>query len=440
MSHYWRMPGDEPIVVDYATGDGISTWALYHRLMEEMAKVTNAPSDEPLERIWKLEQRVTRTLFSMIHRGIKIDVEQLNRVKEKLETEALLIRQELPEDFNERSGPKMLKLFTDAGYNEKDFAKTPTGRPSFTEDWLETNDLGRRIIELRQCTNLINSFVEPMLTVHLHAGRVHPNYNQLRGDEYGTISGRLSSNDPNIQQVPKRNKKLSKIFRSIFIPDEGMDWLSKDAKQCEPRIFAEYSQSQVLIDGYLQKPTIDLYNMMSKITGADRETCKRLALGIFYGAGINKTATLIGCTVAEATEYRNKLYQMVPEIPIFSNTAKDLMGRRGWVKTKWGRKLRIADFRFHYKSSNRIVQGCNADYIKLAVCDVHDYLIANDSNVLLTCHDSIESQIVKGRPEVQAEAIRIMEDAGNKMGFVIPQEVEFGSGRSWSEATFGAEA
>jgi DNA polymerase I-like protein with 3'-5' exonuclease and polymerase domains len=86
------------------------------------------------------------------------------------------------------------------------------------------------------------------------------------------------------------------------------------------------------------------------------------------------------------------------------------------------------------------VQGCNADYIKLAVCDVHDYLIANDSNVLLTCHDSIESQIVKGRPEVQAEAIRIMEDAGNKMGFVIPQEVEFGSGRSWSEATFGAEA
>ena len=310
---------------------------------------------------------------------------------------------------------------------------------------MEGNDVGKRLIAIRKKANIVASFIGPMLDTHVIDGRCHPSYNQLKGDEFGTISGRLSSNNPNIQQVPKHDEELSKLVRRGFIPDDGYFWSSKDAKQCEPRIFAQYTGSKFLIDGYTQQPTIDLYSSLSKITGASRQQCKKLALALFYTAGKDKAAQLIGCSVEQAIVYRDQVRREIPEIDGFNKQAENNVRLRykaegiGYVKTVTGRRLRFNDLRFAYKAGNKIVQGGNADYIKHACNEISDYLESeNKGSLLLSCHDSADCQILRGCDEIDKEVTRIMEGAAkcDMVNFSIPQEVECGKGNNWAEASW----
>jgi DNA polymerase I-like protein with 3'-5' exonuclease and polymerase domains len=693
MGWYWRSAGDHPLVVGYTLGDGISTRELWVAQQRTIAACSDTPHDEPLTRCWQLEQRVTKTLFNMQHRGLRIDVGRLKQVRSQVEAKIEARRRMFPEGFNERSPKAVRELYVAAGYDESKFQKTPTGRDSFVEEWLETNELGESIIGLRKDTNMLNSFINPLLETHVVDGRGYPHYSQLKQDEYGVISGRLSSYDFNVQQVPAHDEERAPLFRSSFVPEEGYFWSSNDAKQClagdtqvmvpggtkrldelkmgdlvysytddknptikrvmwsaqtgtrklyrlhwmtngrtyghldatddhrirvhdgsymsvaellkvkpserskyacgvsvwamrrtvqtargkkrnyiftdgrtrykesrlvygvisgqwpeevhhedgntlnddvhnlsgctkqqhmaihtsrldvttaevkrlynlgdsqrriarelkcsqktiwkrlhcgnpgnhiithieelpgghpvyditvegthnfianeicvhncEPRIYAGYVGNQLLLDGYRATPTIDLYQTFANITGATRQQCKKLALAIFYNAGVDKTAYLVKCTPSEAKQYRMQLYAMVPEITTFNKEAEWRMGERGWVMSAWGRKFRIADPRFHYKAFNRIIQGSNADFIKLAICDVEDYLTSVGGNVLLTCHDSIEWQLPEGRVAENDEARRVMENVAVKMKLPLSQEVEHGAGRNWAEASFG---
>lgn len=587
MANFWKLAGNDPIAVDYACGDGVSTWELRIAQDVEIAK-------QELDRVWTVERRVTKTLFRMQYGGMPVSVERLEQVKLQMESMTEEARKELPAGLNVRSGPQMKAAFDLAGIGG--YPKTDKGNPSFTEEWLETNDLGLRVLRVRKFSNLLNTFIMPLMETHLHQGRLHPSYAQLASDDFGTVTGRLSSYAPNIQQVPKRNKELGKIFRSVFVPDDGMTWASNDYSQClaantkvmvpggtknivdlragdmvysytddkkpvlrkvmwsgktgmrklcrlhwmtnsrtngyldatddhkirlhdgsyatvgellmrkgskkskyscgvwvwamrngnpgnhfityieelsgthpvyditvqethnfianeicvhncEPRIYAHYSGSELLINNYKATPVIDFYQTLANITGLPRSptagitgNCKQLALSIFYGAGVPKTAILLGVSESEARKIRAMIQQMCPEIGDFAKDAKYRAMDRGWVKTVLGRRARFTDERGAYKAAGRVVQGGNADIIKLALVEVDDYLQSEACPPpIATVHDAIECQFPTGRNDINDEVVRIMEHCGqcDMINFSVPQVVDNGTGEDYAEATYG---
>jgi DNA polymerase-1 len=329
-----------------------------------------------------------------------------------------------------------------------DYPITEKGNPSFNEDYLETNELGLKVLSVRKMTTLIDRFIGPLRDTHLIQGRVSPHYNQLFQGDFGTITGRLSCDNPNIQQVYKRDKKLGKIFRKIFIPDEGMTWSSNDYKSCEPRIYSHYSGSALLRDGFLATPTVDFYQTLSNITGIPRSptagvagNCKQLALSIFYGAGIPRTAEMLGVSIQRAKEIRAMVNDMCPEIGHFAREATARAKNRGYVRTVLGRRCRFTSGG-EFRAGGYVVAGGNADLLKSALVEVDDYLISMDCPPpLATVHDSIECQFPIGRADINNEVIRIMEACGQSalINFSIPQEVENGTGDTWAFATYGED-
>lgn len=451
MANFWRLAGNNEIAVDYACGDGVATWELRGAQQVQLEL-------EELSRVWDVECRVTKTLFRMERRGIRIDTDAMERLADWVAKTTEEARKALPNGINVNSGPQLRAMFDKAGISN--YPITALGNPSFAVEWLESNELGQKVIAVRKLVTLQDRFIAPIIEKHLYKGRVYPHYNQLKHDDFGTISGRLSCTDPNIQQVYKRDARFGRPFRRIFVPDDDMTWSSNDYSQCEPRIYSEYTNNELLKSGYLSDPPVDFYQTLSNITGIPRSStpgiagnCKQLALALFYGAGIPKTASMLGVTTDEATRIRQMVYQMIPEIPQFTKDAKRAADARGYVKTILGRRCRFPTFttnrfsgrserEFSHKATSRIVQGGNADLIKLALVEVDDYL---ESVCCLppiaTVHDSIECQYPIGRDDINDEVVNLMEATakGPLINFDIPQRVDNGVGQSWDVATYGEE-
>lgn len=190
-----------------------------------------------------------------------VDLDRVARLRTAVEQRIAATMRGLPLGFNVRSSAKIKALMEEAGHT--DWPRTEKGNPSFTEKWLKNTPEGREIVSIRQNTNLINSFVNPLMTDHVYKGRVHATLNQLKSDDSGTISGRFSCTRPNLQQVPKRVKELSIPFRRLFVADPGTVFWERDFSQAEPRTFAHYSQDPNLIKGYLSEPFVDAHQTVA---------------------------------------------------------------------------------------------------------------------------------------------------------------------------------
>jgi DNA polymerase I-like protein with 3'-5' exonuclease and polymerase domains len=223
MANFWRLPGTDSIAYNYAVGDGVTTYELYLKQRKQIA-------EEEMELVAALENDLIWTVFRMERRGIKIDLDRVAMLRSATEARIRKMLEDFPLGFNVRSPVAMRKAMEEAGYT--DWPKTDKGNPSFTERWLKKNPLGQSVIAIRQASNLINSFVNPLEEKHVFKGRVHATLNQLKSDDKGTISGRFSCNDPNLQQVPKRVKDVAKPFRRLFVADEGHVFWERDASQC----------------------------------------------------------------------------------------------------------------------------------------------------------------------------------------------------------------
>lgn len=250
MENYWRLAGNDPISYNYAIGDGVTTMQLWAAQMHEVR-------EQELDVVCELENNLIWTLFRMERTGIPVDVEQIGVLRHVTEARISEMMRELPAGFNARSPVQMKQLMESNGYT--DWPKTEKGNPSFTEGWLKRNPIGKKIIEIRQASNLLNSFVNPLADRHMFKGRVHATLNQLKSDDKGTISGRFSCSDPNLQQVPKRVKELAKPFRRLFIADEGWIFWERDWSQCL------VAGTQVMVPGGTKniedmKPGDDVYS------------------------------------------------------------------------------------------------------------------------------------------------------------------------------------
>ncbi|CAB4155883.1 PolA DNA polymerase I - 3'-5' exonuclease and polymerase domains [uncultured Caudovirales phage] len=426
MGQYWRLSADDPVAIEYATGDGVTTWQLWENQTHDIDK-------QSLDRVHKVECDLIPILNRMTMRGIKINVDRLHRLRVVMAETQRRAKESLGEEVNVNSPTQILRLHQK--HNLSGWPTTEAGNASFPEEYLRTSDIGRKIVAIRKSTRLLEAFIDPMIDRHLHKGRVHATFNQLRGDTYGTVTGRLSSSNPNLQAVPKRDEDAGTLFRSIFIPDEGMIWGSADYSQCEPRLLAHYSGCKVLVDGYNQTPSIDAHTAVAVAANIDRQSGKRLNQALLTGAGNNKAAMMLEKPMDEALKIVDAYFNSMPEIKELQRDASYRMKQRGFVFSILGRKSRLERKGLEYKAVNRILQCSNADMIKISMVKI-DRMCAEMGGIdmLNNVHDSIDFQYVEGNEGAYKKALEIMCDFPE---IRVPIEVEEDSGPDWAWASYG---
>jgi len=440
MQHFWKTDASEFVVWDYATGDGVSTEDVW-------VKQNKYISEEGLERVHSVECRVTRTIFRMTHKGIRIDEDELGKVDAEFKKRSGELSAKFPSGFK-TNAPTQLKQFLSHRIEEAGpkWPRTAKGALQFNEAILKTIPEGRDILEVRKLEHAVSSFTGPMMSDHCWKGRVYCGFNQMKADDYGTVSGRLSSSNPNLQQVPKRDKHIGKPYRRIFLPDEGHIWWDRDFKQQEYVVFTDYTRDPNLVAGYSADPPVDIHQIVADMLSVERDpTAKRMNLGMLYGMGVPSLASHLGVPVPQARQWVNDYHERFPYSRKFLRSAENRARQRGYVFTYLGRKRRFPDPRFAHKAGNAIIQGSSADITKLKMAEIDEYFASEGdyARLILQVHDSLSwtaPDDERGR-KISAEADRIMQDFSSDNAVIklgIPLRVDASTGRNWSEATFGA--
>lgn len=430
MGGFWRMPGDDPLVVDYATGDGISTldlWDSQQPILDE----------EELRVPWRLECDILPYVARVHHRGIKVDHEYAGQVDGLLNGQITEKKAVFAPGFNARSPKDVEALFR--LNNVTEFALTETGKPSFTEKWLETNEIGEAILEVRRLEKARDSFIAPLVSTQNINGRVHPTLHQSKSDTYGVAGSRFSCSEPNLQAFTKRNKSVGKVVRALVIPDD--DWLIEegDAIQQEPRLFAHFGRDPELIAGYKDN-SVDIHDLVNQMMfkGMDRDKAKRVAMGILTGLGIAALGGHVGWSFNKAKDAKNEFYRGFPGIKQFQIDAVTTYERRGYVRSILGRRARLESMRYSYQAVSRVIQNSGGDHIKTCFLRASQYEDAypDHFHLLLTIHDSLLWQRQPGHSP--RELIRILENVPHEEQFSlrVPIPFEVGSGRNWAEASY----
>jgi DNA polymerase-1 len=438
MGNFWRMPGDDFVVVDYATGDGVST-------LEVWEKQQAILDEEELRVPWQLECDLLPYVARIHNRGLAVDGKYADDCDKNLKESIEAAKLRFTPGFNVRSPAEVEKLYRENGYTDDMFARTapsvkhPNGQVSFREKWLEKNAIGKDILTVRQLEKARDSFITPLVDTHNVDGRVHPVLHQSKSDEYGVAGARFSCSDPNLQAYPKRNKAVGKVVRPLIKPDDGMLIEEADAMQQEPRFFTHYSEDQALIDGY-RSGTMDIHDRASEVLHLDRDYAKRLGLGMLTMMSPPTLAMHMEYSLAEAKrDHRLFLDDAFPAIRDFQQLAVRVFRRRGYVKSILGRKARCNDPRFAYQAVSRIIQNSGGDHLKTVLLRACQYEDAHPDKVqmLLTIHDSLVWQRDPGHSP--KELIQVMENVPHEPQFnlLVPIPFELGSGHNWSEASYG---
>lgn len=453
MGHFWRLSGDDRMAVEYATGDGTTTWQLRDAQMVEI-------QNQELTLVHDIESRLIPILAKMMVKGIKIDEERLGLVIEEVDKIIDKAKNTLPSDFNVRSPRDVREWMEKHGCTDwpmtppsKSF---PDGQPSFPEGWLEEREAGRPIVAVRKYMTLRDTFLHPLRDTHMFKGRVHCDFHQLRNDNYGTITGRLSSSSPNMQAVPKHDVDTGKLFRSIFVPDEGMTWGSVDYSQCEPRLLAYYTRCKVLLDDYRNNPKADAHTAVSIAMAGGRwdqmdkaeqkkfrnERGKRVNQTLVTGGGKGVIVKKYKVDPNEVDQIWNDYFRAMPEIRPFQKKAEQRYLQRGYMLSLLGRRMRLQSRDTAYRATNRLLQGGNAEILKLKLVEVGEFLATQNANIdiLLNCHDATDFQFDRDAEPVYRQCLEIMQDFHSENAVIkldLPMTVDHDEGRNWAEATYG---
>lgn len=439
MANFWRLSGDDDIANDYAKGDGITTLELWF----DQQKVIDEPCQydgRSMRGVHDMEQDLMWTVFKMERRGIKVNQNRLDEVIDILAKRTKEAYSKLPPNFNVRS-PRDMKAWLES-IGRTDWPLTEKGAPSFAQKWLKSHPDTKPVVDVRELLDLKSKFIDPLIQTHIFNGRVHSSLNQLKADEYGTITGRFSSSNPNMQQVPKRNKDLGRLFRSIFVPDEGKIFYEGDYSQCEPRLFAHYTESPKIMAGYQQEPFVDMHTVLAEELKVERDpTAKRMNMGLLTGMYPPTFASHMNWPIEKAKPiwdwYRGEFF---PELAEFHELARKVYKMRGYVKTLLGRFCHLHNPQLAYQAVSRIIQGGNADITKYKLLQADRFIEDSgaDIELLMTVHDSFEWQASAADTARVDEMVRNMADVQTPpFNLKVPFLVEVGSGPNWAIATYG---
>ena len=444
----WRLPA--PLVGEYAERDAEVTLKLWHALQHEITQ-------QDLWDIFNLETNLFPCLVDMKFKGVRVDAEKAAALKKQLtKTEKDLhrdIKKLVGFDVEIWAASSIQKAFD----NQKiPYDRTEKGAPSFTKNFLATHpaELPKLINEAREINKANTTFIETILK-HEHNGRIHSDINQIRSDDGGTVTGRFSYSNPNLQQIPARHKELGPLIRSLFIPEQGHKWGCFDYSQQEPRIVVHFSSllklegSSMIVDQY-NNGEADFHQMIADMAGIERKQAKTINLGLMYGMGKNKLMAELGLLKEAAEDLIKTYHRKAPFVKMLSEAVTRRAEDSGKIRTIGGRlchfdmwephgygikkALPHADAlrehgpgikrAFTYKALNKLIQGSAADMTKKAMLALYEEGVIPHIQI----HDELDISVHS--PEQIEKIINIMEDA---VKLEVPNKVDYEEGDSWGD-------
>ena len=449
----WALPAK--YVGPYAEQDAVLTLKLW-KIFKARIEI------EGLQKIYDLECDLIPLLIEMRWRGVRIDTDRA----EQTATEMSKKEQQLLVEIKRRFGVNV-DIWASASIqkafdtNNLWYPHTEKGAPSFQGPWLESHehDLPKMIVEARRINKARTTFIEGAILDYSHHGRIHAEAHPLKNDGGGTVTGRFSYSNPNLQQVPARDPEIGKMIRSLFIPEEGATWGVFDYSQQEPRITVHYASLLGLegatdaVKAYSTEGA-DFHQIVADMAGIPRKQAKNINLGLTYGMGQQKLIRELGLEPDEALKLLETYHRRVPFIRGLQSRCTRIAEQRGCITTLGGRKchfdlweavgylhdekqspLPLQEAKdkygdnlkrsFTYKALNKLIQGSAADMTKLAMRDLwKEGLVPH-----IQIHDELDYSIFN---KEQAEIV--IDRMVNCVKMRVPLVVDYESGSNWGEA------
>jgi DNA polymerase I-like protein with 3'-5' exonuclease and polymerase domains len=450
----WKLPA--MYVGDYAEQDAALTLKLWHHLKALIKK-------DEVESIFTLETELLPVLIDLTFQGIRFDRSKcemlIDDFKRKENEHIKQIKLISGEKIDIWAAASIAKAFDKLGIP---YPKTTTGLPSFTKTFLDghPHEIAKLIIEAREFNKTHGTFLEPYLRHSAADGRIHPHVNQMRSEDGGTVTGRLSMNNPNLQQVPARHEIIGPLVRSLFLPEEGQLWAANDFSSQEPRLLVHYATlldlpgAERMAEAYRNDPNTDFHQMVADMAGIKRKAAKTIGLGLMYGMGKQKLANSLDLPLDEAAELINTFHLKVPFLkgtvnsvmkridhPASGGSIRTLLGRKCrfplWEPVEYGinkalpREQAIVEYgprikrAMTYKGLNRLIQGSAADQTKAAMVALNKA----GFRLLLQVHDEVAVSVNN-----KEEALAAAEIMRNAVQLEVPSKVDTEIGPSWGEA------
>ena len=446
-SEMYKLPA--MYVGEYAEADAKLTLELWQEMKKEIIS-------QDIEDIFNLETELFPCLVDMRFLGVRVDTQAAYELKKKLlaeEKECLqIVKKETGVDTQIWAARSIAQVFQKLNLP---FDRTEkTNSPSFTKNFLQNHPhpMVQKIARAREINKAHTTFIDTIIK-HEHKGRIYAEINQLRSDSGGTVTGRFSYANPNLQQIPARNKELGPMIRSLFIPEQNCKWGVFDYSQQEPRLVVHYAALQNMysvgdvLDAY-NEGDADFHKIVADMADIPRDQAKTINLGLFYGMGKNKLQAELGVNKEKAEELFKQYHSRVPFVKQLMDSVMARAQDRGKVRTLLGRLCRFHlwepnQFGIHkalpheaalaehgpgikraytYKALNRLIQGSAADMTKKAMIDLHKEGITPHIQV----HDELDISV-----ESAEHADKIKEIMEGAVTLEVPNKVDYESGTNW---------
>ena len=438
-------------VGQYAEQDADLTYRLWQILKKGI-------EEDDISDIYTTERKLLPVLIDMRMKGVRIDIERAQQVKKELLKKEQSIVKEIKRWYGLEpdlwAAQSLSQVFDRAGLQ---YPTTPkTQAPSFVASWLENHDhkLPLAIAQARKLNKARTTFIDKMIMGHLVDGRIHAELHPLRSDSGGTVTGRFSGSNPNLQQVPARDPMIGSLIRSLFIPEEGKHWGCFDYSQQEPRLTVHYSVltqqdgAEEAAKEYEDK-NADFHQIVADMANISRKEAKTINLGLSYGMGKDKLVEQLGISKEEAELLFDQYHERVPFIRGLRDSASRMGANRGYVKTLLGRKCRFNLYEpfderktplpldqateeyggrlkrsYTYKAMNRLIQGSAADMTKKAMLDLYEEGVLAHTQV----HDELNISVTDKK-----EVEKISEIMRDCVELKVPNIVDAEIGSSWGD-------
>jgi len=458
----WKLPA--MYVGPYAEADAELTLELWNFFNFELNK-------QDLWQIVNLELELLPCLIDMTWRGVRVDQNRLERTKDALLKKEIILSQQIKKmvghDVEIWAAQSLAKAFDALSIQ---YPKTEKGAPSFTKSFLSEHphELPKLIVESRNINKANGTFINTIMK-HCHKdSRIHSHINQIRSDSGGTVSGRISMNNPNLQQIPARDPEIGPMIRSLFLPEKDESWAAIDFSQQEPRLLVHYAHVygkakgsplpaiEEFVTAYNENPDMDFHTMVAEMANIPRKKAKTINLGMMYGMGVNKLSEQLDVSLDEARELIGQYHARVPFVKKLMNGVTQRLNEKsssGSIRSIRGRKCRFDLWEpdtfsmnkalpykealkeygettklkraYSYKALNRLIQASAADMTKQSMVNLYKEGIIP----LIQIHDEIAVS-VKDKNTAK-DIAKIMENA---VLLEVPNKCDVEIGPSWGEA------
>ena len=434
------------IATNYAAEDADITFQLQKVLSKKLSAV------ESLQKLYlEIELPLLDVLTSMERNGTLIDSElllkqsqEISKIIQELEKKAHDLA---GEDFN-LSSPKQLQTILFEKLKLPVIKKTPKGQPSTAEPILQElaldYPLPKVIMNYRMLSKLKTTYTDRLPEqINLSTGRIHSSYHQAV-----TATGRLSSSDPNLQNIPIKSSEGRKV-RQAFIAPSGCNILAADYSQIELRIMAHLSGDKGLLNAFnsgldVHKATAaEVFSVdIEEVSAEQRRCAKAINFGLIYGMSAFGLAKQLDISRNDAEQYKNLYFERYPDVLKYMEDTRSLAAKQGYVETLFGRRLYLSEINsgnaIRRKAAERTainapMQGTAADIIKIAMINVHEWLKSQDRiKLIMQVHDELVFEVPSDKVSIASEKIEMLMSNAAKLS--IPLIVDIGVGKNWDEA------